>query len=465
MIDFTKINNFFFIGIAGTGMSAIAQFLAMQGHNVAGSDRLFAREPEHPTGKKLKKLGIKIYPQGKSVIPDNSIICVSTAIEDTVPEMKTAKEKNLTILHRSDILNLIANQFKSIAVAGTSGKSTTTAMVFQILDSAGLAPSFIGGAGLSSLKEKGLIGNAWLGKGEWLVFEADESDGTIVKYTPNIGILLNIDIDHKDIETLDKLFSQFVKASKTLIASSHLKDKNFVASKNNTIYFGKSKDADYRVSNIKQDLAKLKFKINSQDFTIPTIGIFNATNAAAAVAATSITGVGLKEASSALAEYRGIERRMEIVEHNNMFTVIDDYAHNPAKIKAALESAQDMSDRVIAWFQPHGYAPMRFFGDELVNVLSGTLRKNDIFIMSEIYYAGGSARRDISAEDYTKKLAQKGLNAIFVKDRKKIVNLISENITHQTVILLMGARDPSLNEFAFYVAENLKKNFFNKIID
>jgi len=175
-------HNYFFIGIAGTGMSAIAQYLKAAGHTVAGSDRQFQKDQFNESRAALEAEGIQCFEQGANGIShDVDVVVVSTAIEPSVPEVQEALALGKSIKKRSEILAEIVSQKKSIAIGGTSGKSTTTAMLFEILDHAGLNPSVIGGAGLTRLIKKGKIGNAAYGEGEWLVIEADESDGSIVQ--------------------------------------------------------------------------------------------------------------------------------------------------------------------------------------------------------------------------------------------------------------------------------------------
>ena len=212
--------NIFFIGIAGVGMSAIAQYLAGIGKQVSGSDRYFVPGEFNDTKTKLEAEGIKCFLQnGEGITATTDLVVVSTAIEDTVAEVQKAKQLNIPILKRSEVLALIAKSKKTIAVGGTSGKSTTSAMLFDILEYAGLHPSIISGAGLVSISEQGKIGNAKVGEGEWLVIEADESDGSIVQYHPEIGLLLNIDKDHQEIDELMEIFGIFKNNSKIFIVN------------------------------------------------------------------------------------------------------------------------------------------------------------------------------------------------------------------------------------------------------
>ncbi len=203
-------NHIFFIGVAGTGMSAIAQYLAGIHKNVSGSDRYFLPGESNETKEKLEAAGIRCFLQdGEGIREDTDLVVVSTAVEDTVLEVQKAKQLEIPIVKRSELLAMIAASKRTIAVGGTSGKSTTSAMLFSILEFAGWQPSIISGAGLVNIIKEGKIGNAKVGAGEWLVIEADESDGSIVQYHPEVGLLLNIDKDHQEIDELMNIFSTF----------------------------------------------------------------------------------------------------------------------------------------------------------------------------------------------------------------------------------------------------------------
>ncbi len=217
MHSIDDFDNVFFIGVAGTGMSAIAQYLAGTGKKVRGSDRYFVSNEPNDTRNKLEAASIQCFIQDGSGIDANTqLVVVSTAVEDTVLEVQKAKSLRIPIIKRSELLALIAKSKKTIAVGGTSGKSTTSAMLFDILTVAGMSPSIISGAGLISIIKEQKIGNAKVGDGEWLIIEADESDGSIVQYTPEVGLLLNIDKDHQEIDELISIFSQFKKNTKDL---------------------------------------------------------------------------------------------------------------------------------------------------------------------------------------------------------------------------------------------------------
>ncbi|MCR5453414.1 MAG: UDP-N-acetylmuramate--alanine ligase [Bacteroidales bacterium] len=440
---------YFFIGIAGAGMSAIAQYLVGKGHTVAGSDRIFLKPEGNDSRQKLTAEGIACYAQGEaSIDEDTDYVVVSTAIEDTVPEYAFARARGIKTIHRSDLLAEICAQNRTIAVAGTSGKSTTTAMIYHILQQCGLSPSLITGAGLVSIQEQGKIGNAAVGTSDILVIETDESDGTIVKYHPSIGIILNIDRDHKPIEELMPLFATFADhTQKTLIVN---------LDNERSAKFSKSKDFDFsckvKCTNFAEDFTQtmsgISFKSNGTLFKISSIGRHNMENAMAAISVARLLGINDSDIALALANYSGIYRRNRIIGSSNGITIMDDFAHNPAKISATLSACQAVAERVIAWFQPHGFAPSRLMKDELIQKLSALLRPQDVMIFSQIYYAGGTADKSISAQEFADGISTSGKTAIYIPLRNDIISYIKSHTQHGDMILLMGARDPSLGDFA-----------------
>jgi UDP-N-acetylmuramate--alanine ligase len=417
---------------------------------VSGSDRQFIEGQFNATGKALSQEGILCYPQnGMGINEDIDIVVVSTAIEDTVPEVIAAKQLGKKILKRSELLASIAMDKRTIAVGGTSGKSTTTAMLFDILDYAGLKPSIIGGAGLTRLINQGKIGNAAFGEGEWLILEADESDGSIIQYHPEIGLLLNVDKDHQEIESLMKLFSIFKTHSSNFIVNlSHPLSASLSSSSN--FDFSYTDELSHKVQAIgfTQIGENISFYIDDILFSMNLIGKHNMENALAAIAVAASIGIPYAVSSSALKNYKGIYRRHQVYGTKGGVTLIDDFAHNPVKCAKSIEACQPISDKLIAWFQPHGYGPTKFLRHDFIDELSKVIRPQDELWMSEIYYAGGTAVKDISAGDLIEDLKSKGINAFFVPNREKLFDAIAPHFTSSTTLLLMGARDPSLGDFA-----------------
>ena len=456
----TSLNDFknpFFIGVAGVGMSAIAQYLKGNGKNVSGSDRFFAAGEYNETKEKLETGGIQCFVQnGEGITDTTDLIVVSTAIEDTVMEVQKAKQFNIPIIRRSELLALIAQSKRTIAVGGTSGKSTTSAMLFDILEYAGLQPSIISGAGLISIIKEGKIGNAKVGAGEWLVIEADESDGSIVQYKPEIGLLLNIDKDHQEIDELMSLFSIFKNNSKQFVVNqSHPLAKKLSQdvqqdfSTNPDIYAG------YAATDFNQQGLIITFKIQGVAFQLNVVGKHNMENALAAVTIANRIGVGVETCAEALRNYEGIYRRHQVYGKKNGVWLIDDYAHNPVKCAAAIEGCQPVAPKVIAWFQPHGYKPTKFLRKDFVKEIARVLRPEDEIWMSEIFYAGGTAIKDISSNDLINDLKALGKKAFFVENRNDFLPTVRPHLTDNCVVLLMAARDPSLEQFAKQTWEDL----------
>lgn len=455
--DLKNYNSIFFIGIAGAGMSALAQYLKAEEKLISGSDRYFKQDVHNDIKSKLENEGIVCFEQnGEGVTAATELVVVSTAVEDTVYEIKKAQELNVPIIKRSDLLALITNEKRTIAVGGTSGKSTTVAMLFEILDRAGFQPSLISGAGLTRLIKQNKIGNAQNGKGEWLIVEADESDGSIIKYKPEIGLLLNVDKDHKDLDELMMLFTKFRNNSNRFIVNK----SNWLAaslSKNseNDFALNKEGNAEFILEDFNQAGFEISFTVHQTKFKIKTPGKHNAENALAAVAVASLIGIDLNDCANALQNYEGIYRRHQIVGHKNDIWVIDDYAHNPAKCAASIKACQPAAEKLIAWFQPHGYGPTKFLRNEYVQEIAKALRLQDEIWMSEIFYAGGTTTKDVSANDLINDLKALNKNAFFVENRNDFPAAVSSHLTSNCVVLLMGARDPGLEQFAQYVWENI----------
>lgn len=448
------IDRFYFIGVAGTGMSALALYLAEAGKTISGSDRNFSLEEPTDVQLKLTNAGISCLAQDGASIPKGTqVVVASTAIEDTVADIISAKEQQIPILRRSELLALISKTKKTIAVGGTSGKSTTAAMIFHILEFAGLQPSVITGAGLTSLVKKGLIGNAKNDAGEWLIIEADESDGSIVQYHPEISVLLNVDKDHQDIEELMNIFSIF---------KDHTTG-TFITNRNNALASQLSKNIDHdfgegtsRVGgHYLQTGLSSKFTIDEVEVNLQMPGKHNMENALAAIAACNAVGVSTSECAAALQSFEGIYRRHQLLGKKENVWVVDDYAHNPAKCAASIRACQQENSKLIAWFQPHGYKPTKFLKDDFIAEIAAALRPQDEIWMSEIYYAGGTAVKDISAKELTDAISAKGKRAFFVEDRYNLLQSIRPHLTEPCILLLMGARDPSLEDFAKSIYQDL----------
>lgn len=449
MGTFNEYNHFFFIGVAGTGMSAIAQYLRGIGKEVSGSDRLFAEEKMN-IQTQLEDLGIKCYNQDGSGINESiDVVVISTAIEDSNIELIKARELNIKVIKRSELLASISKTKRTISVGGTSGKSTTTAMIFHILNQCGKSPSLMSGAGLTALQKQGLIGNAYNGKSDWLVIEADESDGSIVNYISEIAVLLNIDRDHKEFSELTELFYTFrANTTKTFIVNqSHAMTKKLSI---DPLYdFGVDcPEAGVNGTDFSQKGFTIRFNCNGNLVNLSAIGKHNMENALAAIAACHAAGIEISDGARALSTYEGIYRRTQIVGKSNNKIVIDDFAHNPAEVICAIKSCQNIGKRVIAWFQPHGYGPLKFMHKELIHEVLKTLRSNDLFVLSDVYYAGGTVTKEVTSEMVANELKRFSPNILYFANRDEFIPYLNENSKEGDIILTMGARDPNLPQFA-----------------
>ena len=458
IVSVNDFKNVFFIGIAGTGMSAIAQYLAGTGKAVSGSDRYFQPGEPNDTKDKLEACGIKCFLQnGDGINEHTDLVVVSTAIEDTVAEVQKAKALSIPIIKRSELLAIISKSKKTIAVGGTSGKSTTSAMLFDIVEFAGKKPSIISGAGLVSIIKERKIGNAKVGAGDWLVIEADESDGSIVQYHPEVGLLLNIDKDHQEIDELMSIFGTFKNNTKELFVVNQSNALASQLSQNVQHDFSTNENsvAGYLANNFIQQGLNIQFSIRNVQFSIDTVGKHNMENALAAVAVANQLGIDLSTCAAALKNYEGIYRRHQLLGKKKGVYVIDDYAHNPVKCAASIAACQYIAPKVVAWFQPHGYGPTRFLKNDFIHEIAAILRPEDEIWMSEIFYAGGTAVKDISANDLIIEIKATGKNAFFVEDRNAFLETVRPHLAGDCVLLLMGARDPGLEAFSKSVWEKL----------
>jgi UDP-N-acetylmuramate--alanine ligase len=447
----------FFSGIAGTGMSALAQYLAFQGSAVAGSDRSLDRGAEAGKRAYFERIGVRLAPQDGSGLDGCSCLVVSTAIEDANPEVQRARALGMPIVHRSDLLAELARRKKTIAISGTSGKSTVTGMAWHVLQAGGLEPSLITGANLNSLMDKGLLGNAKAGSGEWLCIEADESDGSLVKYSPAIGVILNVEKDHKEIAELIPLFRQF-RDQTTLRVIVNADDPQCGALR-------RPQDAAFRQAGIADGPALharygdwgTDFSLGGVDFALNVPGRHNLANAMAALAIGRELGIPLEACARGLAAYRGVERRHVRVGEAGGVTVVDDFAHNPAKVEACLATVKGAADgkprRVLAIFHPHGFAPMKLMGKDLMRGAAEVLDARDHLFLPEIYYAGGTADKSISSADLAReanalKPQAGGAFARFFPTKDEVIAAVAAEARPGDWVVSMGARDPSLGDFA-----------------
>lgn len=438
--------NAFFVGIGGMGMSGLAKILHTAGNRVAGSDRAL----DGDYCRRLRELGVTIYPQDGTgprrfleetgLKADEVVIVKSTAVEDKVPDIVTARELGVREIMRSDLLADMVNTTRGIAVGGTAGKTTTTGLIAWVLKHAGLDPSCAVGGIMSGLET-----NAFRGAGPHFVIEADESDGSIVKYIPYISLITNISRDHKSLDELKDLFGQFLgntdPAGACIICGDdpHLPELAGRAA-GRVIRYGVGVGNDLRADHISVGAGKVTFTVDGTHFEIRLPGQHNVLNALAVIAVARFAGISDGKTAEAMKAFPGMKRRFEHVGTARGVTIIDDFAHNPAEIAAAIRTARQASRRRFIVYQPHGFGPTRFTRDDLVRVFTD-LTHDEYLYLDDIFYGGGTVEKDISSKDIIDEVRQRFSNAYYHGSRDKIVSDIVKEARDGDMVLVMGARD------------------------
>lgn len=440
-----------FTGIFGSGMSALAQYLRFQGARVSGSDRFHASVDTASIRRPLEGLGCAIVPQdGSGIGADIDAVCVSTAIEAANPDITAARARGIPLIHRSDLLAAVIAAKRTIAVAGTSGKSTVTAMIFEFLTACEKSPSLLSGAALRRLEKQGMIGNAWSGGSDLLVVEADESDGSLVKYRPEAAVFLNISKDHKSIDEIQGLFETLISRSSWTASNA---DDPVLAALPAAARFGRNGTGSWRPD--REELLPLSVKLvkDGIEYHLPLPGEHNLENLSAALCVCEQYGCEHPALAEAVRNYEGVARRFSVTRTSRNITVVDDFAHNPAKIAAVVRASRGLSGRIIAVYQPHGFGPTRFLKDEYIATFRAIFRKDDSLSLLPIYYAGGTAQKDISSEDIIRELGPVPFNARALKERDELLMQLKDDAKPGDCVLLMGARDPSLPSLAGKIIE------------
>ncbi len=438
--------NAFFVGIGGMGMSGLAKILHESGFHVAGSDRNLNGE----YCQLLRQMGINIYPQDGSgpesfmkehrLSPQDFRMVKSTAVEDNVPDVISANRLNIRQIMRSDLLAELFNQKKGIAIGGTAGKTTTTGLVTWILEFCQKKPSCAVGGIISGLET-----NALHGEGENFVIEADESDGSIVKYRPWISVVTNVSRDHKSLDELKSLFVSFLQNTEAEGMCLLCADDMAAASLKNDLNrpvktYSLRHNADYFAGNLFIDADSARFTVKNVEFVINMPGEHNVSNALAAIAVANQCGLSLEEIADALKAFPGMKRRFEKVGVAAGVTVIDDFAHNPVEIMAAINTARKASSRRFIVYQPHGYGPTSFTRDDLIKVFS-SLQTEEFLFLDDIFYGGGTVSKDISSQEIVEQVSKNFPNASYAGNRQNIVASIVSQAKPGDMVLVMGARD------------------------
>ncbi|MGD9471835.1 MAG: Mur ligase family protein [Novosphingobium sp.] len=452
----------FFCGIGGSGMLPLAMILKGQGAAIGGSDRSRdqGRTPEKFAW--LEAQGIELFPQdGSGITSADQTLVASAAVEDTVPEVIRAKELGCLRTSRAELLSALFNRSAcGIAVGGTSGKSTVTGMLGWIMHQAGRDPTIMNGAVMKNFVAPGTpFASARVGAGDVFVSEVDESDGSIALYRPRVAVLLNVSLDHKGMDELRALFGGYLAAS--AIAAINADDVEALAllpHAPQVLTFGIEQDkaqigivpgsiADGPVRQAALVVDRHDGSTHPLRLELP--GRHNLSNALAAIAGAVAAGVGVSDAVAALASFRGLARRFDIIGTSpSGITVIDDFGHNPEKCAATLRTLKSQPGRVIAFFQPHGYGPLRQMGHELAATFARELGADDVTVLCDPVYFGGTVDRSEGSERIIHLIEQAGGTAHYIPSREACGEYIASIAQPGDRIVVMGARDDTLTGFA-----------------
>ncbi len=448
--------NYFFCGIGGSGMMPLALIVVGKGDNVAGSDRSLDQGRTAPKFEWLRSKGIGLFPQdGSGITRADQIVVASTAVEETVPDIIAANAAGAHRMRRADLLADLLNAAPSgIAIGGTSGKSTVTGMMGWIFHTLGKDPTVMNGAVMKNFMGPDTpFASALVGHGDVFISEVDESDGSISLYTPDIAVLNNIALDHKSMDELRDLFRNFVQKARIAVVNLDNNETAAIAealppASTITYALGNAATATLRADSICERPDGVDFTVNDVPVHLQVPGRHNVSNALAAFGAAVAAGLSLDAAAKALSGFTGLRRRLEVVGTANGITVIDDFGHNPDKIAATLSTLHAFPGRLLIMFQPHGYGPIKQMGDALVAGLVRDLAADDVLILPDPVYFGGTVDRSRGSNWIVDALVAEGRRAEHIPSREGCGDRLVELARPGDRIIIMGARDDTLATFA-----------------
>ena len=444
MMDLTKYHAFHFIGIGGMGMRALARILINKGIKVSGSDIA-----DSPAISEFRKQGADIYiGHKKENIKNADVIIVSTAINTDNPEIEEARKQGIPIFHRSDVLAAIFEWGKGIAVAGAHGKSTTSSMIGQIFYSAQLDPTIVLGAAADYLQ-----GNSRLGKGDYVIAEADESDSSFLKFHPFLSIVTNIEDDHLDfygtVENIQRAFIEFInhiayEDGVALLCTDSQGVRIILPEvKKKVITFGLNEDAEYRAINKRYKDQHMLFDVYHKSELLGTVslqipGTHNIRDALGAVVAGLYCGIPFPVIAKALEEFTGVHRRFQTKMKAHHVWIVDDYAHHPTEIAATLKAAKESgTHRVICVFQPHRYSRTRLLKDEFAVAFTDA----DVLFFTDIYGASEKPIEGIDGELIPSLVKEQNPDkeVYYVKQMEELPDILYSFVKSGDLIITMGA--------------------------
>ena len=438
-----------FIGIGGIGMSGLAQVMQRMGFDVQGSDL-----SKNKNVDRCRKIGIKVFSRhGKENLKEATIVVRSSAIKNNNPEIIAARKRKIKIFKRAEMLGHVVSLKKNIVVTGSHGKTTTTSLIAKILSEAKLDPTIVNGGVVNSLG-----GSAKLGKGDWSVLEADESDGSFLNLPVNYSVVTNLDREHldfyKNFKNLKKAFGNFINRTPTFGKSfvctdgRELKKIVYQLKNRNFLTYGFNKGSNYQILNTdyKKNYSVFDLKISTPLFKkiiirkikVNLIGSHNILNSAAAVALCSYIGVDLKIIKKSLKEFAGIQRRMTKVlkfKENDFF---DDYAHHPTEIESVLESLKKTNPKrkIISVFQPHRYSRVKLLKKEF----SLSFKSSDKLLLCPVYSAGEKVDKSYNEKEFSKLIAKNSnIQVVLIKGQEDLNKFFKKNLLDDELIIGMGA--------------------------
>ena len=450
---------FFFCGVGGSGMTPLALIVQAHGGKVEGSDRSMDQGRNLLRFEFLRARGVVLHPQdGSGVVSPEQTVVVSAAIEETIPDVQAARRVGAPIITRAALLAELFNAAPvRVGVAGTSGKSTTTAMIGWILLQAGQDPTIVNGAEMKNfISADAPFAGYRVGAGAPFVAEVDESDGSIAQFSPSVAVVNNISLDHKTMDELRALFADFTAKSDIAVLNLDNAETATLAAGSfpgrALTYSLKDGGADLYGDRVVLEPGGAVFTVSSvherAEVQLQLPGLHNVSNALAAMGAATACGVSLKDAALALATFTGIRRRMELAGIAGGVTVFDDFAHNPDKITATLAALHAFPGRLLIMFQPHGFGPLKLMRQEFITTFARGMAARDVLLMPEPVYFGGTTDRSVGSDAIVAGVVQMGRNAEALSDRIACGDRLIDLAKPGDRIVVMGARDDTLSVFA-----------------
>ena len=448
-IEIAKTEIIHFIGIGGIGMSGLSLIMRGKGFKVQGSDLNFNKNVE-----RLKKEKIKIFiGQKKQNLKDATIVVISSAIKKNNPEVVEAKRKNLPIISRGKMLANIVSLTKNIVVAGSHGKTTTTSLITSIFQKTKLDPTIINGGVINSIKN-----TAKLGKSDWSILEADESDGSFIHIPPTYSIITNVDREHMDFyKSVDDLKNYFIKFiekipsfGKSFICLDDKINREIIKKiENKNFYtYGLNRKSNFLIRNIKQNVKFSKFdlsinvpnkkKIIIKNLKIPLIGVHNIRNSIAAVAVALTVGISILDIKKGLLSFKGVQRRFNKVFTYNGINFYDDYAHHPTEIKEVLEGVNKVYHNFekICIFQPHRISRLK----DLRKEFSYAFKSADTVILCPIFTAGERIKLGFNYFNFAREIIKNSKVKLFlIENNNQLAKFIKKNMYGKKIVIGMGA--------------------------